>query len=114
MGRRRTIQKKIKKCNEFNKISTSTSRNNSLQNAVKIGFFYCQPWQIDSTFVMDWGWEGLNPYTEGGSYYQKQPEVVLSAAKRTFETSKLQNCISDVNETWSSYEPPQHLSFAQK
>ena len=33
------IQKKIKKYNEFNKISTLTSRNNSLQNALKVGIF---------------------------------------------------------------------------
>ena len=110
VGRERIKKKSINKCNEINKISTLTSHKNSLQDAIKIGFFYCHPWQIGFTFVMDWnGGRGLNPHTEGGSYYQKQSEMVFSAAKRTFETSKLQNCISDVNETWSRYEPPQHL-----
>ena len=45
---------------------------------------------------------------------QKQPEMVLFAAKRTFQISKLQNYTSHVNETWSRYVPPQHISFAHK
>ena len=32
---------------------------------------------------------------------QKQPEMVLSANKRTFEISKLQNYVSHVYETWT-------------
>ena len=66
----------------------------------------------------DWSKSETNLTTFRGFMFEntttKQPEMVLSTAKRTFETSKLQNCISDVNETWSRYEPPQHLSFAQK
>ena len=34
---------------------------------------------------------------------QKHPEMVLSAAKKTFEISKLGNYKSDVNETWHMY-----------
>ena len=33
------IQKTIKKCHEFNKISTLTSNKNSLKKAMKLGFF---------------------------------------------------------------------------
>ena len=36
-------KKSINKCNEINKISTLTSHKNSLQNAIKIGVFYCHP-----------------------------------------------------------------------
>ena len=53
-----------------------------------------------------------------GGYFQKttqkHSEMVLSAAKGTFEISKLQNYMSHVNETCSRYVPCQHLSFAQK
>ena len=35
----RRIQKTTKKCHEINKISTLTSPNNSLQNAMKVGVF---------------------------------------------------------------------------
>ena len=40
--------------------------------------------------------------------------MVLLAAKQTFKISKLQNYMSHVNETWSSYVPPQHLPLAGK
>ena len=36
------------------------------------------------------------------------------AAKRIFQISKLQNYMSLVNETWSSYVPPRHLPLARK
>ena len=35
------MQKAMKKCHEFNKISTFTSNKNSLKKAMKLGFFYC-------------------------------------------------------------------------
>ena len=35
---------------------------------------------------------------------QKQPNIVLFAGMKTFETSKLQNYKSDINETWTRYE----------
>ena len=43
VGRERIKKKSINKCNEINKISTLTSHKNSLQDAIKIGFFYCHP-----------------------------------------------------------------------
>ena len=45
---------------------------------------------------------------------QKQPEMVLCAAKITFQISKLLNYMSHVNKNFSRYVPRQHLSFAQK
>ena len=39
---------------------------------------------------------------------QKQPKIVLSAGVKTFEISKLENCKSDINETW-----PRHVSRGQ-
>ena len=55
---------------------------------------------------------------ESGDYVhktaQKQPEKYFFAAKTTTEISKLQNYMSHVNVTWSSYPPPQHLSFEQR
>ena len=54
------------------------------------------------------------PHTGGASYKQNLPEMVLFAAKQTFKISKLQNYITDVNETWSSYVPPRHLPLAGK
>ena len=40
---------------------------------------------------------------------QKQPKIVLSAGMKTFETSKLENYKSDINETWPLYVSPEHL-----
>ena len=42
---------------------------------------------------------------------QKQPKIVLSASIKTFEISKLENYISDINETWPRYASPKHLSY---
>ena len=38
---------------------------------------------------------------------QKQTKIVLSADMRTFETSKIVNCKSDINETCPRYAPPE-------
>ena len=40
---------------------------------------------------------------------QKQPKIVFSAGMKTFEISKLVNCISDINETCPRYGPPEHV-----
>ena len=39
-GRGGHVQKSTKKCHEINKISTLTSPNNSLQNAMKVEIFF--------------------------------------------------------------------------
>ena len=44
------IQKITKTCHKINKISTLTSHKNSLQNAMKVGIFYCHPNNL--TFVV--------------------------------------------------------------
>ena len=36
----RCIQRTIKKCHEINKVSTLTSHKNSLQNTMKVEFFF--------------------------------------------------------------------------
>ena len=40
---------------------------------------------------------------------QKQPKIVLSSRMKTFENSKLEKYISDINETWLRYVLPEHL-----
>ena len=40
---------------------------------------------------------------------QRQPKIVLSAGMKTFEISKVENCKSDINETWPRYVSPEHL-----
>ena len=40
---------------------------------------------------------------------QRQPKIVLSASMKIFEISKVENCKSDINETWPSYVSPEHL-----
>ena len=41
---------------------------------------------------------------------QKQPKIVLSAGMKTIEISKLENYkLSDINETWPIFVPPEHL-----
>ena len=66
----------------------------------------------------DWSKSETNLTTFRGVMFEntttKQPEMVLSTAKRTFEISKLQNYMFNVNETWPKYMPPQRRSFAHK
>ena len=41
---------------------------------------------------------------------QKQPKIILSVGMKTFEISKVENYnLSDINETWSIFVPPEHL-----
>ena len=40
---------------------------------------------------------------------QKQPKIVLSVGIKTFEISKLENCKSNINETWPRYVSTEHL-----
>ena len=40
---------------------------------------------------------------------QKQPKIVLSAGMKTFEISKLENCKSDIYETWPRHVSPERL-----
>ena len=44
---------------------------------------------------------------------QKQPKIVLSAGMETFETSKLENCKLDINETWLRYVSSEHLEYTK-
>ena len=44
---------------------------------------------------------------------QKQPKIVLSAGMETFETSKLENCKLDINETWPRYVSSEHLEYTK-
>ena len=40
---------------------------------------------------------------------QRQPKIVLSAGMKTFGISKVENCKSNINETWPRYVSPEHL-----
>ena len=40
---------------------------------------------------------------------KRQPKIVLSAGMKTFEISKVENCKSDINETWPRYVSPERL-----
>ena len=40
---------------------------------------------------------------------QKQPKIVLSAGMKSFETSKLKNYKSDINESWPRYVSLEYL-----
>ena len=44
---------------------------------------------------------------------QKQPKLVISAGMKTFEISKLENYILDINETWPRYVSPEHLYYTK-
>ena len=44
---------------------------------------------------------------------QKHPKIVISASMKTFEISKLKNYKSGINETWSRYISPEHLSYTK-
>ena len=79
------------------------------------GFFNWHPEPFG--FTVNWEQRGrgrAKPQPGGASYQQKLAEMVLFAANQTFKISKLQNYITDVNETWSTYVPPRHLPLAGK
>ena len=97
-------------------MSNLTPNKNSLKITMKLGVFF-NVILMNLTFLLT-GCKleegGLASHTGGASYWQNLPEMVHFAAKQTFKIAKLQNYITDVNETSSSYVPPRHLPLAGK
>ena len=70
-----------------------------------ITFYYW--WKFETNKTIFWGVMSIKPPRSSLKQY-------FFAAKRIFQISKLQNYMSLVNETWSSYVPPRHLPLARK
>ena len=49
--------------------------------------------------------------SSGQEITQKQPKMIVSAGRKTFENLKLENYISNINKNCQVWIPPEHLSF---